>query len=40
MIQQINYLNVEQEIGMKKRDESCGTYSTKNEIKFETSKIR
>ena len=39
MKQQINHLNLEQEIGLKKNDESKGRYDNSN-IRFKTSVVR
>ena len=40
MIQQINHVNLEEEIGLEKNDESRGTYNDNSYIKFKTSMIR
>ena len=36
MIQNINHLNLEQEIGLKITDKLGGTYNKNNQIKFKT----
>ena len=37
---QLNHLNLEQEIGLKKNDEERGTYSPNKQIKFKTTLLR
>ena len=37
---QINHLNLEQEIELKKKDEERGPYSPNKQIKFKTAMLR